>query len=487
MNLVLQFLKNLRPFIRKGSTTFDEVVATFKDKFGRDPEGVEVISIRKEFKDAAEGEKVIPFPSGGKDKVKYYTEPGKDFSPNMKRKSPYSGKTYHEMLEEKYGFELRGTESMGQIKQMIKNINVNKELDEIIKTKKPKDLKDNIEDPDFASGGRVGYGIGGGVESVTNSALDDEEAANLNPARAFQMARSFFGNPVVQGGIAIHTGGLSGLLGWGKKAVAAEGIGQLAGKAINEKMAAAAAAKAQEEIDRMGYKDYGQGAATGGGGYNDGDGGSYSGASTDDYGGGEKDGGFIDGTNRRKDFEIGGPVGQERKLTDYIEPNIKAQTNSSTPVPGVDIDEKSYEYILKLKIPLDEKLKLIAEFGGNKSRIEVDDSELASRYGVEKGADIYKGGSSNKKFGAEYTNDGLTFGGRYDPDSGNKNLYISKRFQDGGRVGFSEGGGYWEIVGDAHTKAGGEEGTGLSLFDFADMYFPNPLAEGGLTTMFKRK
>jgi len=226
---------------------------------------------------------------------------------------------------------------------------------------------------------------------------------------------------------------------------------------------------AQEEIDRMGYKDYGQGAATGGGGYNDGDGGSYSGDSTQDYGGGEKDGGFIDGanrrkdfadggmtessgiygllrrgikniedggyidgSNRRKDFEIGGPVGQERKLTDYIEPNIKAQTGSSTPVPGVNIDQESYEYILKLKIPLDEKLKLIAEFGGNKSRTKVDNSELASRYGVEKDADIYKGGSSNKRFGAEYINDGLTFGGRYDPDSGNKNLYISKRFQDGG-------------------------------------------------------
>ena len=145
-----------------------------------------------------------------------------------------------------------------------------------------------------------------------------------------------------------------------------------------------------------------------------------------------EDGGYIDGSNRRKDFEIGGPVGQERKLTDYIEPNIKAQTGSSTPVPGVNIDQESYEYILKLKIPLDEKLKLIAEFGGNKSITEIDDSELASRYGVKKGADIYKGGSSNKRFGAEYINDGLTFGGRYDPDSGNKNLYISKRFQDGG-------------------------------------------------------
>ena len=44
----------------------------------------------------------------------------------------------------------------------------------------------------------------------------------------------------------------------------------------------------------------------GDGGYNEGDGGSYSGAGEDsDWGGGEKDGGFIDGTNRRY-FKNGG-------------------------------------------------------------------------------------------------------------------------------------------------------------------------------------
>ena len=51
--------------------------------------------------------------------------------------------------------------------------------------------------------------------------------------------------------------------------------------------------KAQQEIAAKGYKDYGQGAADGSGGYNQGDGGSYSGSSTQDYGGGEKDGGMI--------------------------------------------------------------------------------------------------------------------------------------------------------------------------------------------------
>ena len=41
--------------------------------------------------------------------------------------------------------------------------------------------------------------------------------------------------------------------------------------------------------------------------YSDGQGG-YAGASTEDHGGGEKDGGFIDGTNRRP-FNSGGRAG----------------------------------------------------------------------------------------------------------------------------------------------------------------------------------
>ena len=77
--------------------------------------------------------------------------------------------------------------------------------------------------------------------------------------------------------------------------------------------AIAAAEKEQQVIEsiRQQYaaqgRDYGQGAADGSGGYNEGDGGSYSGASTQDYGGGEKDGGHIDGTNRRR-YGMGGIV-----------------------------------------------------------------------------------------------------------------------------------------------------------------------------------
>lgn len=48
----------------------------------------------------------------------------------------------------------------------------------------------------------------------------------------------------------------------------------------------------------------------------------------------------------------------------------------------------------------------------------------------------------------------------------------------GGRVGFKKGGNYWLIVQEAYDAAGGEEQTGLSLFDFANKYFPK-MADGG--------
>ena len=56
-------------------------------------------------------------------------------------------------------------------------------------------------------------------------------------------------------------------------------------------------------------------------------------------------------------------------------------------------------------------------------------------------------------------------------------------FKDGGRVGFAEGGSYWQTVQEAYDSAGGEDETGLGFFDFADMYFPNPMADGGIVSL----
>jgi len=52
----------------------------------------------------------------------------------------------------------------------------------------------------------------------------------------------------------------------------------------------------------------------------------------------------------------------------------------------------------------------------------------------------------------------------------------------GGRVGFAEGGSYWQTVQEAYDSAGGEDGTGLGLIDFANKYFPK-MAQGGIISL----
>jgi len=51
-------------------------------------------------------------------------------------------------------------------------------------------------------------------------------------------------------------------------------------------------------------------------------------------------------------------------------------------------------------------------------------------------------------------------------------------FAAGGRVNFSNGGSYWQTVQETYDAAGGEEGTGMGLIDFANKYFPK-MADGG--------
>ena len=78
-------------------------------------------------------------------------------------------------------------------------------------------------------------------------------------------------------------------------------------KQRQERKQAAALKRAEKEIAAKGYQDYGSGGASEATQRSyEGSDGSYAGASIDDYGGGEKDGGFIDGTNRRTDYMMGG-------------------------------------------------------------------------------------------------------------------------------------------------------------------------------------
>jgi len=53
-------------------------------------------------------------------------------------------------------------------------------------------------------------------------------------------------------------------------------------------------------------------------------------------------------------------------------------------------------------------------------------------------------------------------------------------YAEGGRIGFKGGGyqDYWTMVQESFSNAGGQEGTGMNIQDFAQMYFPRK-AEGG--------
>lgn len=61
MNAIAKFLQAAKMMASQGAR-FDDVVSAFRETFNRTPKGMEVIGIRKAFRDAAEGEKVIPFP-----------------------------------------------------------------------------------------------------------------------------------------------------------------------------------------------------------------------------------------------------------------------------------------------------------------------------------------------------------------------------------------------------------------------------------------
>jgi hypothetical protein len=53
---VVTFLTNIGPMIQKGRVAFDDVIKMFKRQFGRDPEGIEIVAVRKEFAKEPMGE-----------------------------------------------------------------------------------------------------------------------------------------------------------------------------------------------------------------------------------------------------------------------------------------------------------------------------------------------------------------------------------------------------------------------------------------------
>jgi hypothetical protein len=104
---------------------------------------------------------------------------------------------------------------------------------------------------------------------------------------------------------------------------------------------------------------------------------------------------------------------------------------------GVTSNKQVINAILKLDIPISEKINLIGDYqyGKFRDKIKYNDKEV---YLEDPGS------SKNRKIGLSYNEDGEGFSGygKYNIDTGETEggIKLIKKFNEGGRVGFSDGG-----------------------------------------------
>jgi hypothetical protein len=141
----------------------------------------------------------------------------------------------------------------------------------------------------------------------------------------------------------------------------------------------------------------------------------------------------------RAGFKEGTEFKEETKLSDYIKPNVYANTTSSNQ-GGVKVDNKTISAVINLNIPLTKKLKIISDINAGASKTKVDLSELGKKYGVDLGTETYRDKNLNIGVGGEYTFDsGAKLRAMIDPENKSGQVSIGMPFQKGGRAGFKEG------------------------------------------------
>jgi hypothetical protein len=141
----------------------------------------------------------------------------------------------------------------------------------------------------------------------------------------------------------------------------------------------------------------------------------------------------------RAGFKEGTEFKEETKLSDYIKPNVYANTGSSDR-GGVKVDNKTISAVINLNIPLTKKLKIISDINAGASKTKVDLSELGKKYGVDLGTETYRDKNLNVGVGGEYTFDsGAKLRAMIDPENKSGQVSIGMPFQKGGRAGFKEG------------------------------------------------
>jgi hypothetical protein len=145
--------------------------------------------------------------------------------------------------------------------------------------------------------------------------------------------------------------------------------------------------------------------------------------------------GFKEGTKFKEETEFK----EETKLSDYIKPNVYANTTSSNQ-GGVKVDNKTISAVINLNIPLTKKLKILSDINAGASKTKVDLSELGKKYGVDLGTETYRDKNLNVGVGGEYTFDsGAKLRAMIDPENKSGQVSIGMPFQKGGRAGFKEG------------------------------------------------
>jgi hypothetical protein len=132
---------------------------------------------------------------------------------------------------------------------------------------------------------------------------------------------------------------------------------------------------------------------------------------------------------------------EDNKILDILDLQAQGAMSGEQQIAGapagVTSNKQVINAILKLDIPISEKINLIGDYqyGKFRDKIKYNDKEV---YLEDPGS------SKNRKIGLSYNEDGEGFSGygKYNIDTGETEggIKLIKKFNEGGRVGFSDGG-----------------------------------------------
>tara|TARA_R100001129_G_scaffold12163_1_gene8030 strand:+ start:37 stop:1035 length:999 start_codon:yes stop_codon:yes gene_type:complete len=148
------------------------LVRAFRKEMGRSPNPGEMNMLKKKAKEMEQSDKIIPFPSGGKDKVNPFDDrPNVTSDADELKAKPDLDEVAKKMREIEATMDSDVKGGLGMLKEteaetIARMKKQNKEAVERLKKKKEKDLGERLKDlpddiPDMAKGGIIGLSEGG--------------------------------------------------------------------------------------------------------------------------------------------------------------------------------------------------------------------------------------------------------------------------------------------------------------------------------------